>query len=113
MKIVDRTFGWLLVLCTCGHTLGTFKLIPLMSGMFVWSLGSSLAMALLGALNLVRAGRPEDKTLATITAIGTFAWLLLALAFGQSIGNMGDPRVVGNAVIAAALVVFSIATLRR
>lgn len=107
LKVVDRTFGWLLVLASCGHTLGTLKLVPFMSQMFAWSLGSSLAAALLGILNIVRVGRPQDRTLAAIAAIGTAGWVLLALAFGKSIDNMLDPRVVTNAVIAIVLVVFA------
>ncbi len=84
-----------------------------MSGMFVWSLGASLAAALLGVLNVVRVGRPHDKVLATITAIGTACWALLALAFGKSIGNMLDPRVLGNVIISVVLVIFAGLTVRR
>ena len=113
MKTLDRIFGGLLILASFGHTLGTFRLVPYMSGMFVWSLGASLAGTLLGVLNLVRAGRPDDKTLAIITAAGTACWMLLALAFGKSIGNLLDPRVVGHAAISAMLVIFSFLTLRH
>ncbi|HEY3939619.1 MAG TPA: hypothetical protein VGL97_19455 [Bryobacteraceae bacterium] len=111
-KKIDSTFGWLLVLASCGHTLRTLKLVPFLSGLFVWCLAGSLAVALLGTLNIVRAGRPDDKALAAITAAGTAAWALLALAFGKSIGNMMDPRVLGNLLIAVVLVFFSGATFR-
>ncbi len=113
MQKVDRVFGWLLILGSCGHTAGTFLWVPFMSGMFVWSLGSSLAAALLGVLNLVRAGRPDDKTLAMITAIGSACWVLIAVAFGQSINNLLDPRALMHAITAAVLVGFSIRTLRN
>ena len=81
--------------------------------MFVWSLGSSLAIVLLGVLNVLRAKRQDDKALALITAPATACWLILALLFGKSIGNMLDPRVVVNAAVAAFLVAFSAATLRH
>jgi hypothetical protein len=113
LKNVDRTFGCLLILAALGHTAGTLKWIPFMSGMFVWSMGSSLAAGLLGALNIVRAGRSADTTLAAITVAGTAAWMVLALAFGQSIGNLLDPRPLGHAIIAGVLVVFGGMTLRR
>jgi hypothetical protein len=113
LKTIDRIFGWLLILASCGHTIGTFMWVPFMSGMFVWSLGASLASALLGVLNVVRVGRPDDKVLAGITAVGTACWALLALTFGKSIGNMLDPRVVGNVITAVVLVVFSARMLRR
>ena len=88
-------------------------MIPFMSGMFVWSMGSSIAAALLGALNIVRAGRSDDTTLAAITTVGTVAWVFVALAFGKSIGNLLDPRALGHAITATVLAIFGALTLRR
>lgn len=113
LKVTDRIFGWLLILGSCGHTAGTFMWLQPMSGMFIWSLGSSLAAALLGALNIVRAGRPNDKTLAAITTIGTACWALLAVGFGKSIGNVLDPRVVFHVIVATVLAVLGGITLLR
>jgi hypothetical protein len=79
LRLFDRIFGGLLL-----------------SGIFIWSLGCSLASALL----------------AVLTAIGTAGWLAVALAFGKSIGNMADPRVVMHAAASAGLVMFSIITLQ-
>lgn len=113
LKVVDRIFGALLVLASAGHTFGTILWTQPMSEIFIWSLGSSLAAALLGALNIVRAGRPEDKTLAAITAIGTACWALVTFAFGKSIGNLLDPRPLSYMVISLVLVIFSAVTLGR
>lgn len=113
LKVVDRIFGALLVLASAGHTFGTILWTQPMSEIFIWSLGSSLAAALLGALNIVRAGRPEDKTLAAITAIGTACWALVTFAFGKSIGNLLDPRPLSHMVISLVLVIFSAVTLGR
>lgn len=107
---IDRAFGWLLILASVGHTTGTVLWTQPMSQLFIWSLGASLAGLLLGALNIVRAGRPEDRTLAAITAVGTTGWALLALAFGISIGNVLDPRAMTHFIVACALVVFSVRT---
>jgi hypothetical protein len=112
LRTTDRVFGVLLVLGSCGHTAGTLLWIPAMSGMWIWSLGSSLAAALLGTLNIVRAGRPEDRTLAVITTLGTAVWALLALAFGISIGNLLDPRALMHFVVSVVLVSFGLVTLR-
>ena len=112
MKTADRVFGWLMILGTCLHTVGTISLTKFMSDVFVWSLGASIAGFLLGALNLVRAGRPADKTLAYITVVGTFLWAMLAVTFGVSIGNVFDPRVITNVIISAALVFFCIRSIR-
>lgn len=113
LKNIDRVFGVLLVLASLGHTLGTLTLLPAWSGMWVWSLGAALAGLLLGALNIVRAGRPGDTTLAVLTTVGTLCWALTALAFGRSIGNLLDPRVMGHVVISSVLVIFGLLTLSR
>ena len=113
MRTIDRTFGWLLILATCGHTMGTLKFYPAMTDVWVWSLSASLAGAILGAINIIRAGRSGDGALAVVTAGGCAGWALMALAFGSSIHNLRDPRVVGNVFIAAVLLACSCATLRR
>ena len=112
LQITDRICGWLLVLATCGHVAGTFVAYRAMSSIFVWSLGSALAGLLLGALNIVRAGRPHDKTLAVIATLGTACWALVAFGYGKSIGNVLDPRPVTHIVVATALVFFGVRTLR-
>lgn len=112
LKITDRICGWLLVLATCGHVAGTFVAYAAMSSIFVWSLGSALAGLLLGALNIVRAGRPHDQTLAVIATLGTACWALVAFGYGKSVGNVLDPRPLTRMVIATALVFFGVRTLR-
>jgi hypothetical protein len=112
VKQIDRIFGCLLLVGTVGHTIGTILWTQPMSALFIWSLGSSLSTALLGTLNLVRAGRPRDKTLAVITAIGTACLGIHAFAFGVSIGNVLDPRALFHMVVSAVLVLFSLRTLR-
>jgi uncharacterized membrane protein YczE len=107
----DRVFGVLLLLGTSGHTVGTVLWTPFLSGIFVWSLGASLAGYLLGALHIIRAARPTDRTVALIAGLGTACWTVLSLGFGASIHNLLDPRVVGQVVIALTLVGFSIRTL--
>ncbi len=112
LKKIDRAFGVLLVLGSCGHTAGTLLWLPALSGIWVWSLGSSLAAALLGALNIVRAGRPDDKTLAVITTVGTAGWAVLAFTFGLSINNVFDPRALTHFVTAIVLAFFGVLTIR-
>lgn len=113
LRTVDRIFGILLALASCGHTVGTILWTEPLSGIFIWSLGSSLAGGLLAALNIVRAGRPNDKTLAVIAAIGTACWALVAFGFGVSIHNVLDPRPLGHVVISITLVVFGGITIWR
>jgi len=113
LRAIDRVCGWLMILGSCGHTAGTLAGYPFMSQIFVWSLGTSLAGFLLGVLNIVRAGRSSDRTLAAITTAGTCCWVLVALGFGKSINHFLDPRVAGNLAIAGALLVFCGVTLHR
>ncbi len=111
LNVIDRAFGILLILAACGHSVGTILWTPYMSGLFVWSLGSSLAAFVLAALHLVRAGRPADRPLASIAGVGTACWIAVALGFGISIGNLVDPRVMTHVLISCVLVGFSIRTL--
>ena len=113
LRLIDRTFGVLLALAAGGHTVGTILWTQPMSGIFIWSLGSSLAAGILAALNIVRAGRPYDKTLAVITAFGTTCWALVAFSFGVSIHNVLDPRALGHVIISIVLVIFSAITFWR
>ena len=112
-KHLDQACGWLLVLGACGHTGGTLLWLPRMSDIWIWSLGSALAAMVLGALNLLRASREDDRALAWITTLGTACWGLVAVAFGVSIGNMLDPRPLMHAVVSLLLVGYSLATLLR
>lgn len=113
MKTLDRIFGCLMILGTCGHTIGTFVLLPSMSPLWVWSLSGSLAGFILGTLNLIRAGRVPDRTIAALTTFGNAAWVFIALAFNASNGNMRDPRGLIHATVAFVLMFFSICTWMR
>jgi len=112
MKKLDQLFGVLLILGSCGHTAGTLLWLPAMSGIWIWSLGAALAGLVLGALNLVRAVRPEDKPIAVIAVVGTALWALIAFAFGKSINNIFDPRPLIHCIVSIVLVIFGIRTLR-
>ena len=109
---VDRGFGVLLLLGAAGHTVGTLQHLR-GTDAFLWSLGSSLAAALLAVLNLARAGRAADRPLAVVCAVGTLCWALLVVGFGVSIGNLLDPRVLMHLVASAGLVLFSMLGLAR
>ena len=113
MKTVDRIFGVLLILASAGHTAGTLLWLPAMTGMWVWSLGAALAGYVLGSLNIVRAGRTNDRTVAIIALLGTACWALVALSFNYSIHNMLDPRGLGHFIISVILVGFGVRTLMR
>jgi hypothetical protein len=109
-KIIDRLFAALLLVGGVLHAFGSIYGYRLGSEVLVWALSGSLAAILLAVLNLVRAGRPEDRTLAWITFCGCLCWAAVAIAFGAAIGNVADPRVLWHAISALALAAFSLRT---
>jgi hypothetical protein len=110
-KSIDRLFGVLLLIGASLHAVGAVRAHPLGSDVLVWSLSGTLAAGLLAVLNLVRAGRPDDHTLAAITLVGSLAWVGIAVAFGAAIGSIVDPRVLWHAVTALVLAGFSLRSL--
>jgi len=110
LKLVDRAFGVLLALGAAGHAAGLLALLPAGSQIQVWSLSGVVAAALVAALNLVRAGRPNDRTIAWLAFAGSLAWCAIALLFGRAIGDLLDFRVVWHFVCALALTAFSLRT---
>ena len=96
-----------------GHFFGTLSLIERGTTLFVWSLAGVLAAALLVALNVMRIGRPDDRTLAWVCLVGCLCWVVIALMFGSSVGNVMDPRALYHAFAAFGLAVLSGRGLQR
>lgn len=110
-RIVDRVFGVALVIAALGHLFGSFAKYAVGSTELIWAVSASAFAILLAAINLLRAGRPGDRALAWICLIGCIAWIVLALAFNLSIGNIFDPRGLTHAIVTAVLAFFSLRTL--
>ena len=110
LKTVDRAFGVLLLVGAVLHAYGSMSGYPIGSETQVWALSGSLAAALIAVLNLVRAGRSEDRTLAWISFSSSLCWLGIAIAFGAAMDNVADPRVLWHAISALALAGFSFRT---
>jgi hypothetical protein len=110
IRAIDRLFGVLLLIGAMLHIYGSISSYPRGSEALVWALSGSLAAALIAVLNLVRVGRPEDRTLAWITFCGSLCWVAVAIAYGAAIGNVSDPRAVWHALSAFVLAGFSFRT---
>jgi len=110
MKAVDRVFGCLLFLGGIGHGLGSYRAYSSDHMVLLWAWSASLAVFLLAAVNLLRAGRNADRSLAWISFVACLVWVAFALWFGRLIGNLFDPRPLGNALITLVLAVFSLRT---
>ncbi len=110
VKTLDRTFGVLLLVGSVLHAYGSISFYRLGSPELVWALSGSLAGGLTSVINLVRAGRPEDTTVAWISLVASICWAIVAVGFGAAIGNLIDPRALWHLVCALALAAFSVRT---
>jgi hypothetical protein len=114
MAMIDRAFGWLLVIGAALHAYGSLTFYGPSTVTLVWALAGSLAAFLLAAINLMRVNRRHDRTLAWVSFVGALCWCAVALAFGVAIQRIADPRVLYHAIVALALAAFSVqGALRR
>jgi hypothetical protein len=106
MKWIDRGLSCLLILGGIGHTYGVLNFYRDPQTLF-WSLTATALIFLLAAVNLLRTWR-RDRALATISACGSAAYLVITLRFGQIIGNIADPRIILFGVLSLGLLAFGI-----
>jgi len=112
MKIVDRVLSWVLILGGLMHAVGSaigYRHEPMT---LLWAISATEFVLMVGALNLLRAGRPDDKPVAWIAFAGSVAWAAGAVVFGRLIGNLLDPRALIHGLASAGLALFSLRTLR-
>jgi hypothetical protein len=110
-KTLVQFFGVLLLVGAVLHAYGSISSYHVGSTELVWALSGSLAAALTAVLNLVRAGRPGDMTVAWITLAANISWAAVAAGFGVAIGNLIDPRALWHLISALALAAFSMRTV--
>jgi hypothetical protein len=113
MKLLDRLFGWLMLLGGMGHGFGSYMAYKNDHVTLLWAWSASFAMFLLAAVNLLRAGRKGDRPLASISLAGCLVWIGFVVWFGKLLGNMLDFRPLVNLVIAAVLAGFSVRSLAQ
>jgi len=109
-RVIDIICTAVLGLGAVGHSVGSFATYRDQPVLLLWALCASVLVALLAALNWLRAKRPHDRALAWITVLGTMSWLVADLSFGALIGKMLDQRVVTFAVVSVILIVFGLRT---
>ncbi len=113
MKFFDRALSALMLLGAAGHLLGSTRFYPGQRDARYWAEWFTFVIVLVGAINLLRSFRPDDKALAWLAAGAALCYAVSALTFGSLIGNMADPRVVGFTAIALGLALFSLRTALR
>jgi hypothetical protein len=113
MKKLQYGLCILLVLGGLAHLVGTFAGYEAGSEIFVWSLAASAFVFVVAFLNVLRIRAPEDRLVAAGAIASTLVWIALALAFGQVLGNVADPRVLTHVAISAALLIVAVGTWVR
>lgn len=103
MFISRIVFSAILFIGAALHAYGSFLAFPEKGPALVWSLGSSGFAILLAGLCLVAAWRPSDIPLAALSILGCAGWVAVVIAYGVSIGNPADPRVLYHAVTGVVL----------
>jgi uncharacterized membrane protein YgdD (TMEM256/DUF423 family) len=110
LRIFDRTAGWLLVLGALLHAYGSYLANPSLSAILVWAWSGSVAALLLGAINLLRVNRPNDRSLAWISFAGCLLWMGIVGSFAATLPNPIDPRPLYHLVVTLILAVFRLRT---
>src|SRR5205807_7495670 len=113
MKTTDRVFGWLLVVASLLHCWGSYEAYRSNPELLLWAGGTGLAGMIIGAVNILRANRPGDSSLAWLSTAGCLGWLGVAFGFGAVVGNMVDFRSLTHASITIVLTFFSARTALR
>ena len=103
MFIARLLFSAILFIGALLHGYGSFLAFPDRGPALVWSLGSSAFAIFLAAICALCAYRTGDRALAAICIGGCLAWVAVVVAFGLSIGNAGDPRVLYHVVTGLVL----------
>jgi hypothetical protein len=111
LKALDRVLSCLLILGGVGHTFGSFQAYKNDQMTLLWSLSASLFVFLLGALNLVRAGRHKDVALCWLCLVGGLCHIASSLRFGFLIGNFFDFRPLIFVLITLGLCAMCVRTL--
>ncbi|MEC4593897.1 MULTISPECIES: hypothetical protein [Nitrospirillum] len=107
-KMIDRALAVLLILGAGGHTAGSFNAYGNQPMVLLWALSASILVILLGALNLLRGGRPGDRALAWICAAGLVAWMGCCVAFAAIAGTWLEPHAAIFLLLSAGLLAFSL-----
>ncbi len=110
MHIVDRIFGWFLVMLGCAHN---FVAAPLtydqLSAQALWFVSAGLSLWYAGFINLLRSYSAEPTRLLRIFCILTnLSMLAFVLAHAVGRGNWAAPASLALIGTVASLTVFSV-----
>lgn len=113
MGLVDRALSALLFAGAVLNALASLRASGADGATLHWALSGSAFMALLAAVNWLRASRPGDRLLAAIAFAFGLLLCLFILAEGLAIRAFYDARIIGGLLITLGLVWFSARELAR
>lgn len=108
MLLIDRLLSALMIIGAAGHTFGSVRFYHDQPHARFWALNGTLVILFVAAINLLRTFRPGDQLVAWVAVASSAIYVVVALGFGQLIGNLFDPRALGFALVALALCFFSL-----
>jgi hypothetical protein len=111
MGLIDRAFAVLLLLIALVQALSSLNAYG--AEALLWALSASAFMALLAAVNWLRAARPADRALATIAFGFGLLQALFVVTYAFTIHRFFDGRVISSLIVTLALVWFSARSLAR
>jgi hypothetical protein len=94
VKTLDQFFGVLLLVGSGLHAYESISSYRLGSTELVWALSGLWLAGWISVVNLVRAGRPKDTTVAWISLVASICWAIVAVGFGAAAmaGREGGDR---------------------
>ncbi|MFO1187968.1 MAG: hypothetical protein U1E87_11270, partial [Alphaproteobacteria bacterium] len=103
MSLIDRALSAALFLGAVLQALASLRAYGADGEALLWALSASAFLALLASVNWLRAARPKDRPLATVT----FAFGLLGsafiLAYGFVTHTFYDARIIGGLIVTLGL----------
>jgi hypothetical protein len=113
MRMLDRIFGWLMVVAALLHCYGSWLSYHADHMTLLWALSGGIAEIYLAAMNLVRAERRHDLVIARLCVFGNLAWLAVICCFAIQIGHFFDVRVLIQFTVTFALLLLSLRARNR
>lgn len=110
MRLLDRVFGWLLLLGTALHCFSAYFHYKANPEVLLLAEADNLAGLLLAGMNILRVGRPLDRQLGWLSFAGCLGWLAISLGLAYQVDDILNPRTLIHGTIALVLAFMSLRT---
>lgn len=112
LRVTDYAFSAALILFAAAHGfIGSPATYGWSSPQAVWSFSGTIAAWMIAAVNILRAGRPGDRSLAVVALAGAVAWIGLIVWLASLSGAFSDIRMVLHIGAGTGLAIFSVRSI--